>query len=475
MAQSSDRKILRIGVIQNGKIIEERLLRKRESVTVGQSPRNTFVLPSASLPRSYTLFDLKSGSYQLNFKDGMDGRVSVDDAVLDFQALKGKLANKKGDKYSLPLSEKTRGKVVIGDVTLLFQFVTPPPPPSKLQLPASVRGGWLKNIDWTFMSFILGSFVVQTFSVAFVVTRDYPEPKGIEAMKDNRFIEMVVTKKPEPPPPEEKKTEEKKDEDGEKKEEKKAEKKKKKPKPKPKPKEVKAPPKDQPEEKPRQMSDAEKKAAEAERKRMMQEQINQKTVLGLLGTKGEGEGSVVNSLVNGAANVKMEDAFAGTTGVAIADNSIARDRRRVKGGAGKVAKVDASDLKAKGGGAVGTGTKGKEMKVSGRVRMKKKPDSMIGGVLDASKVAKVVSRRRGSIKQCYEKELKRDPGIKGKVKLQFTILTSGRVGSAKVIANSTKSNSLAKCIENQAKRWRFPKPSGGNVTVAFPFLFEPSS
>ncbi len=35
MAQKSDRKILRIGVIQNSKILEERLVRKRESVTVG--------------------------------------------------------------------------------------------------------------------------------------------------------------------------------------------------------------------------------------------------------------------------------------------------------------------------------------------------------------------------------------------------------------------------------------------------------
>ncbi len=62
MAQSRDRKILRIGIIQNGKIIEERLLRKRDSVTIGQSPRNTFVLPSGALPKSFTIFEMKGGS-----------------------------------------------------------------------------------------------------------------------------------------------------------------------------------------------------------------------------------------------------------------------------------------------------------------------------------------------------------------------------------------------------------------------------
>ena len=34
-------KILRIGIIQNGKIVEERLVRKRENVTIGQSTQAT--------------------------------------------------------------------------------------------------------------------------------------------------------------------------------------------------------------------------------------------------------------------------------------------------------------------------------------------------------------------------------------------------------------------------------------------------
>ena len=39
--------------IQNGKIVEERLVRKRENVTIGQSTKNTFVVPASNaLPRS---------------------------------------------------------------------------------------------------------------------------------------------------------------------------------------------------------------------------------------------------------------------------------------------------------------------------------------------------------------------------------------------------------------------------------------
>src|SRR5437764_1788123 len=77
-------KILRIGIIQGGKIVEERLVRKRESVTVGQSTKNTFVIPTEALPKSFLLFELAShgAGYALNFTDGMDGRISLGDQVL---------------------------------------------------------------------------------------------------------------------------------------------------------------------------------------------------------------------------------------------------------------------------------------------------------------------------------------------------------------------------------------------------------
>ena len=43
-------KVLRIGIIQGGKIIEERIVRRRETVTFGPSEKNTFVLPASDIP-----------------------------------------------------------------------------------------------------------------------------------------------------------------------------------------------------------------------------------------------------------------------------------------------------------------------------------------------------------------------------------------------------------------------------------------
>lgn len=470
MAQSTDRKILRIGIIQNGKIIEERLLRRRESVTIGQSPRNTFVLPANAVPRSYTLFELKAGVYYLNFRENMDGRVSVEDAVLDFRGLRDqKLAKKRGDHYALTLSEKSRGKVVVGEVTLLFQFVTSPPPPSKLQLPASVRGGWFQRIDWPFANILMGSMVFQVFSIVFVTSREYPEPpKGIEAMPD-RFVEFIA--KPIPPPEDKSKND---DEDGDKKKDDEGEEKVEKTEPEKQIRKAIAQAKPKAVETPEQA--ARRKAAEMAR---MQQNVKNKTILKFItvGDQGQG-GGFVDTLKDGASDVKIADAFNGAEGVMVADREgMGRSRRRMEGGAtGKVAGIDDDALKAKGpAGPVATGNKGQEIKVRGNVVASKPSETYGTGVLDANAIAGVVKRRMGAVKSCYEKQLKRNPKLAGKVKLQFTIEESGRVGGVKVVQDTTGDPAVGQCISNAIGRWRFPKPDGGSITVAYPFVFTPAS
>ena len=67
-------RILRIGVLLGGKIVEERLIRERAPVTIGQSMRNTFSIPIEGLPLEFTLFALDEGRYSLRFLPRMDGR-----------------------------------------------------------------------------------------------------------------------------------------------------------------------------------------------------------------------------------------------------------------------------------------------------------------------------------------------------------------------------------------------------------------
>ncbi|MGC6416616.1 MAG: TonB family protein [Bradymonadia bacterium] len=462
MADSRDKKILRIGLIQNGKIVEERLLRRRETVTIGQSPRNTFVISSvAGLPKSYSLFEVKTSSYHLNFKAGMNGKVSFGDSVYDFKTLREqKRARKRGEGYVVELSDQSRGKVVFGDVVILFQFVTPPPPPSKLQLPASLKGGIAQRLDWPYVTALMASFALQVFSLAYIVNQDYPEPpRSFESLPD-RFIQMISKPKPKLPEPKPEKDDKDKEKDKDEKS------KVKKPKVKKTQVVVKKAPEEKPKENPEQT--ARRKAKEL---RKMQKEVSNKTILKFIGVKDGGTGSVLDTLTDGAPDTKMEDAFSGNGGVMEATRKgMGRDRRIGKT-TGKVSGISSKDLKGKRS-AVAGGKKGKETKIRGKIKVKSPSPAIGTGILSASSISSVVRRRAGAVRSCYEKQLKKNPNLNGSVKVRITILESGRVGSAKIAGNSTGDSAVASCITSRVKRWRFPKPDGGSVTVTVPFVLS---
>src|SRR3954462_14782278 len=212
-------KILRIGIIQGGGIVEERLVRKRENITIGQSAKNMFVVLSDALPRNWLLFEVSGSGYVAHFSDGMDARIAVGNEIISLSQLKqtGKI-QKRGASWVLPLDERARGKITLADMTILFQFVPPPPPQPRPQLPASVRGSALTGVDWFFTTIAAISFLFHLIFVIYLRNVDWPRKPDIEAVPD-RFVQMVVKK-------EEKKPEEKKVEVAKTEDEKKPEKKK---------------------------------------------------------------------------------------------------------------------------------------------------------------------------------------------------------------------------------------------------------
>src|SRR5271170_2315453 len=73
MAETTGPKVLRIGLVQAGRIIEERVIKQRTSVTVGASEKATFVIPSDAVPAQFKLFELIGSEYYLNYVEGMSG------------------------------------------------------------------------------------------------------------------------------------------------------------------------------------------------------------------------------------------------------------------------------------------------------------------------------------------------------------------------------------------------------------------
>ena len=128
MAQHTDRKILRIGLIKNGRVVKERLLHKHANVTVGTSEKCTFQLSIEGLPPIYPLIKVISKRYHLQFTPKMEGRLTVGDhsdnpQTLDLKTIAEKGISKLDGKLQvLELNELMRGKLEIGEFNLLFQF-----------------------------------------------------------------------------------------------------------------------------------------------------------------------------------------------------------------------------------------------------------------------------------------------------------------------------------------------------------------
>jgi outer membrane biosynthesis protein TonB len=445
-------KILRIGIIQGGRIVEERLVRKRENITIGQSAKNTFVVPSDALPRHWLLFEVSGNRYVAHFSEGMDARIAVGSEIISLSQLRqsGKI-QRRGHSYLLPLDERSRGKIVLGDMTILFQFVTPPPPQPRPQLPASVRGSITSGVDWFFTTIAAVSFLAHLLMVIYLRNVDWPRKPDIEEIPD-RFVKMVTMqpKKEEP-----KKEEAKSDEKAEEKKADTSEKKKAAPE----------------EKKPKhEMTEEEKARAEAERRARLAEKVQSTGLLKLLGAKADGSGSLADVLGKGDVDRDQEKAFQGIGGVGVASGSDAALRGIKTGGSGsgKVATVGG----LRGGGAIvggGTGVGPGEKKISGIV---KSEAPAVDGDLDPSIVSKEVRSRLGAIKACYERALKRNPNLSGKIVIHWTITAAGTVSGVDVETDTMGDNEVSSCIKSLIARWRFPAPSGGSVEVSFPFVFQ---
>lgn len=99
--------------------------------------------------------------------------------------------------------------------------------------------------------------------------------------------------------------------------------------------------------------------------------------------------------------------------------------------------------------------------------------NLTSGPRSMEEVRKVILDRIGGIKYLYDKQLKSDPGLRGKIVVEFIIGASGHISSVKIVRSSLKSEALEGKIVRTIKRWAFRKVSEGEFKVVFPFVFAP--
>jgi len=454
-------KVLRIGLIQSGKIIEERIIRRRETVSVGTSEKNQFIVQAEGLPARFDLFQLVGDDYILNFTEKMRGRVGLPGGVQQLDQLRSSgQARNAGSHWQVKLGDSSRGKIVIGNTTLLFQFVTPPPVTPRPQLPAAARAGFVKGIDWLFTAFVVFSYMTFFGFVIYLENADWPIGQGINAVPES-IAALIFEPPPEPPPDQPTEPTDTGDEPETETE-------------------------TETETEPQQTTSTESDGPvgesssesinnSAEARARIAEEVAASAEAMILGALGDGPSALANVLAGGADTSGQADVFAQVDGVQNAEGGSGQLRTRSGGGDGSGG-MGLGQLAAgmTAGMAASEGMTVMERTIRGRIRLDSGGDIGGAGDFDSSVVVRTIRARLRAIQRCYETELRRNPTLEGKVTVQFTIVERGTVSNARATENTTGSPAVAQCVVSTVRRFRFnPGPEGGSVSFSYPFVFAP--
>ncbi|MFH1467735.1 MAG: AgmX/PglI C-terminal domain-containing protein [Pseudomonadota bacterium] len=452
-------KVLRIGIIQDGKIVQEKRIEVGSTVTIGASPKATFSYPLPKVPRKFPLFVAKGDSYFLRYLPSMKGKIGQTDKKDTVQRLDelnkpGGAAKRKGDVFVLPLTHKNRGTISIENVTLLFQFVSAPPEPLTPTRKTDFRPKLFDSDDPVFLGF-LGLFTLLA-AVFAVYVQSVPTPAllGDELMPE-RFVRLVL------PPTDVKPPEDIEDKpldgDG--------------------PAMAKKKEEPQPGEgaegqaKDTHPKTAEERAAEEIRRKqqMEAEVMNRSLLLKMIGTRGESSsGTYTDDLFGDGEGVgtDLDAALAEVGGVEQGTLETLGEKRGTGTGTGR---DDASigDLAKAHGNSSDVGS-GPATKVSGRVSSG--TVDVTGG--DPAKIKGTIAKYTGQVKACYELQLKSNPTLSGRIEMLWNI-NNGRVTKVEVLDNSTDDDALAQCIAQKVRSWRFPTDLEPDAEVMYPFILSP--
>ncbi|MGC8928690.1 MAG: TonB family protein [Myxococcota bacterium] len=450
MANTQNIKVLRVGIILNGKIISEKIINNPVDITIGTDKRCTFcVTESQKLPKELTIFSAKNRQYFLVFNDRQTGQIIVKNAEFNLQSIKAQnTCQKKGNSYYYPLDVDSKGRIDVEDVIILFQFIPPPPEPPKPQIPEIAKGYWLKKMDKPFMAIFMASFILH-FGFVFGV-RYFAEPPKEPTINDipDRFVKMIMPEK-------EIKKKTDKTEDGAGKETKKAETKK----------------------------TASKSSGSADSKNVGQakgmgrqtaEEVKNKVmgtgILKVIGSLSDGEGDspLADVLKGGGRGGKLEESLnqIGSVGIATEEG---QGTRLGAGGSGGTASIgDLANKAEVGQVGGGTGEKIKTASISGKITG---INPEVDGKMDQAKINAIIKSKQKALQDCYERELRKNPNLSGKIVVRFTIGEDGKVADVRIESDTMGNAEVSDCILSRIRRWIFPKPDEGSVTVSVPFVF----
>lgn len=162
---------------------------------------------------------------------------------------------------------------------------------------------------------------------------------------------------------------------------------------------------------------------------------------------------VSNNAVAGLAGTQGVLGVIGTTG---------------RGGGGTNSGFGSLGLSGAGSGYGGLGAP----RAKGSVRVRASA-MMITGSLDKSVLQRVIRKHSRRVKALYERQLKANPGLSGKVVVKLVIGADGLVKKAEITRSTMKAPDFERDLLKILKTLKFPKPpGGGEIVLNYPFIFR---
>lgn len=216
------------------------------------------------------------------------------------------------------------------------------------------------------------------------------------------------------------------------------------------------------------------------RSRQLQQEVGGQGILAIAtAAGGTGAGNVAYSdvlrdLADGGGGVgDIGNVVEGTVGIGIASSSGERTRA-AKGSGGY--RQDGSgtgidDLIAGSGSGSISGSGSFERR--GEVKLTSENVKLTAGAgsRDPESITASINQQASSIEYCYQKRLKINPSLKGRIDLEIEIAPDGTVPRANVISSTLGDDQLDTCILRAVKRWRFGAVDTGIVRIRVPFIF----
>ncbi|MCA9705871.1 MAG: AgmX/PglI C-terminal domain-containing protein [Myxococcales bacterium] len=428
-----------MAVIVDELVCDEIHQHEPESLSVGTDYRSDVVLFGARAPLRHALFDYRAGAYYLDVPSHVRGKVSLGRKSFSVAALRKRFAV--GDQLRVKLSPRAKGKLLVGDSTIYFQFDAPKPLPPRLPFPIQFK----PRIDQFWSRHDLSTMAVAAMSLGsyftWAATTEVDRSFGMDDI-DERFVQaMDLIQEDEPDVPEEEQEEDTLAEEDEEKK-----------------KEIK--------DKPKPEKKLDKKPDEFSKKAIAQARnVGIARVLGTYG--GPGEGTVLD-VIEGTEN-NLGDLFAqGMTTTMLADGGAITPF--VPGGegislGGSVVDTQGFDL------GEGPELEGKvekrERKIQGRVKTTK---TDVFGDIDGKGVKAQINRRMSALQYCYNAVLGSKPGLAGKMTFTIGLSTMGSVTSVAVEEDTVGDPKVKTCATAKIKGWRFGKQEdSGEVTFSVVF------